>query len=83
MDNVSHHGNCSYSTNLPPQLSDMLFDSYAMRTLVLQQPSAPPCLLSSLMAAPDRSLHRFLVQTGPEQCILTVTMQLSEGLVSQ
>jgi hypothetical protein len=65
------------------QVSDLLFDSYAMRMIIYQQPSAPPQLLSSLMTASDRCLHRLLVRTGSEACVLTVDMQLQEGLISQ
>ena len=65
------------------QVTDMLFDSYAMRCLVFQPPTEPPRLLSSLMISEECSLHRFMSRAGAEEVILTVTMQLSEGLVGQ
>jgi|LauGreDrversion4_1035100.scaffolds.fasta_scaffold165551_1 hypothetical protein len=61
----------------------MLFDSYAMRALVFQRPVEPPLVLSSLMISDESTLHRFAAKVGAEEIILTISMQLSEGLVGQ
>lgn len=64
------------------QTSELLFDSYAMRLLVLQTPrTATP--LSSLMPTDTKSVHRVLVQSGTEEAVLTLNMELQEGLISQ
>ncbi|KAG1680136.1 hypothetical protein FOA52_000249 [Chlamydomonas sp. UWO 241] len=64
--------------------TELLFDSYAMRMLVNGSPECGRTTqLSSLMATPDRAVHRLRVECGGEAAVLTFTMQLQEGLVGQ
>lgn len=60
-----------------------VLDSYARRNLVFGQP-ASCTLLSSFLARPDRSLHRYAVTSADgEECVLTFELNLQDTLQSQ